>query len=39
VTEDKVIKRMEPIKIGMPEIYPMVEKIIEDACAAGWIKT
>jgi putative hydrolase of HD superfamily len=39
VTKDKVIKRMEPIKIGMPEIYPMVEKIIEDACAAGWIKT
>jgi len=39
VTTDKVIKRMEPIKIGMPEIYPMVEKIIEDACAAGWIKT
>jgi len=38
VTKDKVIKRMEPIKIGMPEIYPMVEKIIEDACAAGWIK-
>jgi putative hydrolase of HD superfamily len=39
VTKDKVIRRMEPIKIGMPEIYPMVEKIIEDACAAGWIKT
>jgi putative hydrolase of HD superfamily len=37
VTKDKVIKRMEPIKIGMPEIYPMVEKIIEEACAAGWI--
>ena len=39
VTKDKVIKRMEPIKIGMPEIYPMVEKIIEEACAAGWIRT
>ncbi len=39
VTKDKVIKRMEPIKIGMPEIYPMVEKIIEEACAAGWIKS
>ena len=38
VTKDKVLKRMEPIKIGMPEIYPMVEKIIEEACAAGWIK-
>ena len=39
VTRDKVIKRMEPIKIGMPKIYPMVEKAIEEACDAGWIKT
>ena len=39
VTKDKVLKRMEPIKIGMPEVYPMVERIIEEACAEGWIKT
>ena len=39
VTKDKVLKRMEPIKIGMPEVYPMVEMIIEEACASGWIKT
>ncbi len=39
VTKDKVLKRMEPIKLGMPEIYPMVEKIIEESCAAGWIKS
>lgn len=38
VTRDKVIKRMEPIKIGMPKIYPMVEKVIEEACAVGWIR-
>lgn len=38
VTKDKVIKRMEPIKIGMPKIYPMVEKVIEEACAAGYIR-
>ncbi|HEU5400004.1 MAG TPA: HD domain-containing protein [Terriglobales bacterium] len=38
VTKGKVIKRMEPIKIGMPRIYPMVHKAIEKACAAGWIK-
>ncbi len=38
VSKDKVIKRMEPIKIGMPRIYPMVEKVIDEACAAGWIK-
>jgi putative hydrolases of HD superfamily len=39
VTRDKVLKRMEPIKIGMPAVYPMVEKIIEEACGEGWIKT
>ncbi len=39
VTRDKVIKRMEPIKIAMPGIYPMVENVIEEACAAGWVKT
>ena len=39
VTKAKVIKRMEPIKIGMPKIYPMVEKVIEEGCALGWIKS
>jgi putative hydrolase of HD superfamily len=38
VTKDKVIKRMEPIRIAMPRIYPVVEEVIEEACAAGWIK-
>lgn len=38
VTKDKVLKRMEPVKIGMPEVYPMVEKIIEEACTRGWIQ-
>lgn len=39
VSRDKVLKRMEPVKIGMPEIYPLIEKIVADACRAGWIKT
>jgi putative hydrolase of HD superfamily len=39
VTKDKVIKRMEPVRIGMPNIYSTVEKVIADACAAGWIKS
>lgn len=38
VTKNKVLKRMEPVKIGMPEVYPMVEKIIEEACTRGWIQ-
>lgn len=37
VTKDKVLKRMEPVKIGMPEVYPMVARIIEEACTQGWI--
>jgi putative hydrolase of HD superfamily len=39
VTRDKVLKRMEPVKIGMPKLYPSVEKIIEEACERGWIRT
>jgi len=38
VTKEKVIKRMEPIKMAMPRIYPMVEKVIEEACAAEYIR-
>ena len=33
-----VLKRMEPVKIGLPQIYPMVERIIADACERGWIR-
>ena len=33
----QVYKRMEPVRIGLPEIWPVVVKIIEDACATGWI--
>jgi putative hydrolase of HD superfamily len=39
VTRDKVLKRMEPVKIGMPAVYPVVERIVEKACDVGWIKT
>ena len=39
VTRAAVLKRMEPVKIGMPEVYPLIEKIIDDACRLNWIKT
>ncbi len=39
VSKPAVLRRMEPVKIGMPEVYPLVEKIIEDACKVGWIKS
>ena len=38
VSRDKVLKRMEPVKIGMPEVYPLIEKIVDHACSAGWIR-
>ena len=38
VSRAAVLRRMEPVKSGLPEIYPLVEKIIDDACRLGWIR-
>ncbi len=37
VARDQVYRRMEPIRTAMPELWPTVTRIIEDACARGWI--
>jgi len=37
VARDQVYRRMEPIRTAMPELWPGVTRIIEDACARGWI--
>ncbi|MGA2961662.1 MAG: HD domain-containing protein [Candidatus Korobacteraceae bacterium] len=37
VTLDQVHRRMEPIRTALPELWPVVTRIIEDACARGWI--
>ena len=37
VTHEQVMKRMEPVKIGMPEVWPVVVKLIEDAGRAGFV--
>jgi len=39
VARDQVYRRMEPIRTALPEIWPVVTRIIEDACARGWIVT
>ncbi len=39
VARDQVYRRMEPIRTAMPELWPVVTGIIEDACARGWIVT
>ena len=35
VARDQVYRRMEPIRSALPELWPMVTRIIEDACARG----
>jgi hypothetical protein len=28
---------MEPIRTALPELWPVVTRMIADACARGWI--
>jgi len=37
VTHEAVMKRMEPVKIGMPDVWPVVLKLIDDAAKAGFV--
>jgi len=37
VTHEQVMKRMEPVKIGMSEVWPTVLKFIDDAAKAGFV--
>jgi putative hydrolase of HD superfamily len=38
VSREQVLSRMEPVKVGIPAAWPIVMKVIDDACAAGLIK-
>lgn len=38
VRREQVIARMEPVRTGIPSAWPTVMKIIEDACAAGFVR-
>lgn len=37
VDRAQVYRRMEPIRIGAPQLWPTVTGVIEDACQRGWI--
>lgn len=37
VTHEQVMKRMEPVKIGMPKVWPVVLQLIDDASKAGFV--
>ena len=39
VRRDQVYRRMDPIRTAMPELWPLIIQIIEDACRRGWIVT
>ncbi len=38
VTSDKVLKRNELIKTTIPAAWPLVEKIVKESIANGWLK-
>ena len=37
VRREQVRKRMEPIREGMPQLWPVVEQAVERAVAEGWV--
>lgn len=37
VTRAQVTARMRPIRDALPAAWPVVERILDEACAAGWI--
>jgi putative hydrolase of HD superfamily len=39
VTYDAVVRRMTPIRTGVPALWPIVTRVIEEATAAGFIET
>lgn len=39
VTREQVVERMQAVKTGMPQIWPTVMNIIDEACAAGMVRT
>ena len=38
VARDQVLKRMEPIRETLPELWPFVEAILQRAVSEGWVK-
>ena len=38
VARDQVLKRMEPIRETLPDLWPFVEAILQRAVSEGWVK-
>jgi 5'-deoxynucleotidase YfbR-like HD superfamily hydrolase len=39
VAKPAVLKRMEPIRVNLPDLWPFVVEVIENACASGFIQS
>lgn len=37
ITSDRVLQRMAPVKDGTPELWPFIQRAIEDCIAAGYL--
>ena len=38
ITRQQVIQRMRPIQTGAPQLWPFVMSVIDESCAAGYIR-
>lgn len=38
VTRTQVLKRMAPVRLYLPKIWPQVAEFIEKACGNGWVR-
>jgi putative hydrolase of HD superfamily len=39
ITREQVMERMDAVRIGMPQVWPTVLKLVDDACEAGMVQT
>lgn len=37
ITRAQVLRRMAPIREAAPQLWPVVERHVEEACVAGWV--
>jgi putative hydrolase of HD superfamily len=38
ITSEQVLRRMQPVQEGAPELWPLVEQIVADCVAAGYLQ-
>jgi putative hydrolase of HD superfamily len=38
IRRTQVLQRMEPVRLGLPALWPLVIRILDEAAAAGWLR-